>query len=468
MGKVKRRAWFIALVAVLASGWVWFSAWVGPSGDVARANSFSFSNATLALNGHLVVSTKGVVHQGTTYFPIWYLMHALSAVGVNSTWDHGDWNITTASLPVNPVDATEVGNGNSEISLNGIVMKRVSSLTLADSSSRLLTTYMPMWYVMQVLGKINIASSWDGNTWKLFTQVPETLMQAYQRRHPHAIVSFAQGISLSPQGTQAVMLENTATFTQGSVHPLVLSIVTPNQQVYDFPTQAQWVVGMTQMPQQAMVAVTDGAGAHNELLYLFKFTATGQPELVQSFVGDNGVALWLQDGTPLVEVSQRTYNWNLMAPNGSKDDSAYTQVYQYNGHSFQQTDMYETGVFDTQPTLQTNPQVDAYNALTQMQSALQATNSSDGQWDHNIWTSTFLTEFIQQRPYLGFLWPSHTAVTASLTTVAANGQKADYLYQQGGHSLLLSLVNDPTWQVTGFTLDPSAPMLAQLRASGGI
>ena len=424
----------------------------------ARASTLSFSETSFVLNGKIVASPKGIVHNRTMYVPVWYLMRALAADGVTSTWAHGDWNMKTSARSIPGGALTVSGTGNAEVSLNGTLIQRTDSMIYADPASHVLTTYMPLWYVMQVLQRLNISSSWDGSTWRLFTHIPTDLMRAYQQSHPHNIVSFAQMVQVSSQGNQALLVENTASSTRGSLQPMILSVITPDLHVYNFQTRAQWTMGITQIPQKSMVAVTDGAGAHGLLMYMLKFVG-GQPEWVQSFAGDNGVSAWLQDGTLMVEESNRTYNWNLTSPIGGKDDSAVTKVYQYNGESFQQTNEFVTGVFDNQTSLQTNPQVDAVNALSQLRDAMQSATLS-----HNLWTPSLFAEFAQQRSRLGFLSADNVSQVVSLTTVAANGQWADYLYQQGGDSLLLSLKNQPTWQVIGFTVNPSFHVLTQLGA----
>jgi hypothetical protein len=117
-------------------------------------------------------NVPSVVHNDaanpTTYMPIWYVMQILHSYGVASTWDGHDWHlIKTVQAPEsNP----QPGVGAMHMYLNGQLVQNVSGLYEKDPSSRKLTTFMPIWYVMQILQKASVTNTWDGTTWNIGLQ----------------------------------------------------------------------------------------------------------------------------------------------------------------------------------------------------------------------------------------------------------------------------------------------------------
>ncbi|QSO51241.1 InlB B-repeat-containing protein [Alicyclobacillus curvatus] len=101
----------------------------------------------------------------TTYMPIWYVMQLLKPLGITSTWDGTNWRMATASqLDLSNLNA---GKGTTTIYLNGTVLQNVNTVAATDPSTGKATTYMPIWYVMQVLQHLGMHSTWDGTTWTM-------------------------------------------------------------------------------------------------------------------------------------------------------------------------------------------------------------------------------------------------------------------------------------------------------------
>jgi uncharacterized repeat protein (TIGR02543 family) len=99
----------------------------------------------------------------TTYMPIWYVMQLLKPMGIQSKWNGTSWHMTTSV----PLDWSNVipGHGKTGIYLNGVLVLEVNTKVEDDPWTNRLTTYMPIWYVMQLLERVGLTSTWDGITW---------------------------------------------------------------------------------------------------------------------------------------------------------------------------------------------------------------------------------------------------------------------------------------------------------------
>ena len=126
---------------------------------------------TITLNGQVSEQVPGVVGidplhgNKTTYMPIWYVMQMLKTLNITSKWDGHNWRLTTANGST--LGIVKPGTGSMHMYLNGTLVQNVSGVYAKDPSIGKNTTYMPIWYVMQLLNKLSISSSWNGTTWSL-------------------------------------------------------------------------------------------------------------------------------------------------------------------------------------------------------------------------------------------------------------------------------------------------------------
>jgi peptidoglycan hydrolase-like protein with peptidoglycan-binding domain len=125
----------------------------------------------ISLNGKVIAAPMAFTWNGTTYMPIWYVGQALQSLSIQSQWNGTRWNLVTPpGMPVNLANIS-AGTGHIAIALNGTTVQRVDGLVYPDPDSHVNTTYLPIWYVMQALGRIGVKSEWDGTTWNLtYTQ----------------------------------------------------------------------------------------------------------------------------------------------------------------------------------------------------------------------------------------------------------------------------------------------------------
>lgn len=104
----------------------------------------------------------------TTYMPIWYVKQFLNSMGIQSTWNGHDWDMNTSSTP--DLSNIQAGTGSAGIYLNGTLVQKVNTQAKIDPSTNKPTTYMPIWYVRQLLDRVGLQSNWNGTTWSVTQQ----------------------------------------------------------------------------------------------------------------------------------------------------------------------------------------------------------------------------------------------------------------------------------------------------------
>ena len=121
----------------------------------------------LMFDGKLQSVVPAFVKNQTTYMPIWYVMHLLDGLGFTSSWSGQKWQLTTtgsSALKLKPVSQNPKETG---IYLDGTLVQNAPTVAATDPSTGRATTYMPIWYVMQLLNQVNIPSQWNGKAWYL-------------------------------------------------------------------------------------------------------------------------------------------------------------------------------------------------------------------------------------------------------------------------------------------------------------
>lgn len=116
----------------------------------------------------------GFAHAGTTYMPIWYVMQALSQLGIQTTWNGKVWNMKVPATMSVDLQHVQLAKGTMQLELNGHEVEAVYGLVAIDPSSHHATTYMPIWYVMQALQRIGVQSTWAKMIWTLTGPVQKT------------------------------------------------------------------------------------------------------------------------------------------------------------------------------------------------------------------------------------------------------------------------------------------------------
>lgn len=137
-------------------------------------------------------SPPALVHQNTTYMPIWYLMQALKKLGISSQWNGTQWTITTPTTMQKPnFGQLQVGSGSSSIYVNGKLVKQVNDVSITDPSSGQATTFMPIWYLTEILNHLGLGAIWNGQSLNLMSA-------SYRTKLRQSIVNYAKKFIGSP------------------------------------------------------------------------------------------------------------------------------------------------------------------------------------------------------------------------------------------------------------------------------
>ncbi|MCL6454248.1 MAG: hypothetical protein K6T78_11610 [Alicyclobacillus sp.] len=124
--------------------------------------------ASIALDGKTVSQPYGFIASDgsnlTTFMPMYYIDQVLAKAGYQAKWDGHTWAITNANA--NPdLSGLQVGSGNTVITVNGQVVKKINTMARKDPAGgkhAVLTTYVPVWYVQPLLEAVGIQTKWDG------------------------------------------------------------------------------------------------------------------------------------------------------------------------------------------------------------------------------------------------------------------------------------------------------------------
>lgn len=159
----------------LAAGFVSSAALMTTTTISAMANTTSAPYhpqvKSIYMNGQCVSRPYGIVSQNTTYMPIWYVIQVLNTLGVQNSWDGTNWTLTAPSNTSVDLNNIPTTHGSNSIILNGTPIYHIDRVASTDPASNVTTTYMPIWYIEQVLNRVGIQSNWDGFAWTLTNNV---------------------------------------------------------------------------------------------------------------------------------------------------------------------------------------------------------------------------------------------------------------------------------------------------------
>lgn len=122
--------------------------------------------STIIVNGQVAYTPDRFTYANTTYMPIWYVMQVMKQLGIATTWDGNThvWSVSAADVASGlHIHAT---GGKTTIELNGSAVEQdVPTRIAVDPKSGVDTTFMPIWYVQQLLNTLGTtADAWDGTT----------------------------------------------------------------------------------------------------------------------------------------------------------------------------------------------------------------------------------------------------------------------------------------------------------------
>lgn len=152
--------------------------------------------------------------QPTSWLPIWYLFQVLKPLGIRSSWNGKTWNLTVPSGDVQRKASLQGSppNGDIRIELNGSSVEFAPCLAHRDFSGQGMTSYVPIWFLMQVLDRIGVTSTWDGTTWSLTAPkaTPVTKLQV--------VKDFVRTLHMAPNSSGVNPFEDVPSADWPSVH----------------------------------------------------------------------------------------------------------------------------------------------------------------------------------------------------------------------------------------------------------
>lgn len=151
--------------------------------NVLAATSSSTSKqfiSSITLDGSVIAKPYGLVAKegstNTTYMPVYYLNEAMKAAGFTAKWDGKTktWAVTSSKKNFD-FSGISVGSGNTTITVNGTVVKKVNTISHKDPAGgpkAQVTTYVPIYYVNQLLSAIGVQNVWNGATHQMTEKSP--------------------------------------------------------------------------------------------------------------------------------------------------------------------------------------------------------------------------------------------------------------------------------------------------------
>ncbi|MDP9729892.1 hypothetical protein [Alicyclobacillus tolerans] len=144
---------------------------------IVTAKADSALSTTLSYNHRVVTSAEHQVAtdpwsgQMTSWLPIYYVDELLSQMGIQTSWDgtNQTWllsvsgNVNTSQTPAPHTTSADV----LAIEINGTVVEYAPRLVAVDPASGKETTYLPIYYVSEVLTRLGDTSSWNGSDWSV-------------------------------------------------------------------------------------------------------------------------------------------------------------------------------------------------------------------------------------------------------------------------------------------------------------
>ncbi|MCY0895847.1 MAG: hypothetical protein OWS03_06080 [Alicyclobacillaceae bacterium] len=147
-----------------------------------RGNTVIEWNGTALLHAVHLVAVDPWSHESTSWLSVYYLDEAMHKAGFTAAWDGttGTWSLTVPSTYGTPPDVSNApssqatNRSNMAISLNGTVVAYAPRLVAPDPYSGAETTYVPIYYVTQVMKRVGMTPTWNGLDWDFPTTLKIT------------------------------------------------------------------------------------------------------------------------------------------------------------------------------------------------------------------------------------------------------------------------------------------------------
>lgn len=166
---MNKRGWIALCTAAALSTAVPFTAATPVYADsTSTSTTYTFSQKSIVLNGQFVMNVMRIVHNNTTYMPVWYLEQVLNKLNIQAKWSASTWELTLPSTITPDLTNISLTAGATAIRINGTTVSNITAIDYQDPNSPgTITAYLPIWYLQDVLLRMGIQSSWNGQTWTL-------------------------------------------------------------------------------------------------------------------------------------------------------------------------------------------------------------------------------------------------------------------------------------------------------------
>lgn len=125
------------------------------------------------VNGAPQVVSSGFVAHKTTYMPIYYMFKIFkSDLGLSSTWNGSTWSMKSANPTIESAlknlqvlqGPLPSGNNNYSVTINGVTVASIPGTDSVDPAHGNKTTYLQLYWIMKVLTKLGVGTTWNGST----------------------------------------------------------------------------------------------------------------------------------------------------------------------------------------------------------------------------------------------------------------------------------------------------------------
>lgn len=143
--------------------------------STAAAGTFPTYMKQITLSGTTFSKPYGFAYRGTTYLPIWYVMQLANALHIQNKWNGQTriWNFTdTAYQGAVQSPRTLAANAMAIFVGGQPVFQNLPRIVSQDPRTGYLTTYMPVYFIMQLFTHLGFANTWNGTQWNVQTPPP--------------------------------------------------------------------------------------------------------------------------------------------------------------------------------------------------------------------------------------------------------------------------------------------------------
>jgi protocatechuate 3,4-dioxygenase beta subunit len=198
--------------------------------------SVSVGNYSASVNG-LVAMDKG---HYTEFLPIYYVIEGLTKMGYQATWNGTEkmFSITApagANVSNMQLASTSPTSSQLTIALNGMAVQVAPRVVAKDPLSGAMTTFVPIWYINQVLTMAGLSETYNGKAWTV-TTTSSTSSTSTTTSATHSLSALSLSNENAGTGTQSdpAISQNSAaislstTLTDANGNPVPNTAVTFN------------------------------------------------------------------------------------------------------------------------------------------------------------------------------------------------------------------------------------------------